>query len=88
MSEKLECPGCGSYSSSVLFAAAAGSPCPYCGLSAAAVTEVTDLRAARADEGLKQRLAQAVVELDRVRSERDVLRGVLDTIRSTVEEVP
>jgi len=56
----MECPGCGSYSSSVLSAFHDDKPCPSCGLSAAAAWEILRVRKSRADEALKRQLEQEI----------------------------
>ena len=60
MSDKMTCPGCDSRTSSVLRAFEEGHPCPSCGLSADAAGEILRIQRARADEGLKRELAEAV----------------------------
>jgi hypothetical protein len=86
MSEKRTCPACGSHGSDVLRAFAAGERCPQCGLSAAAAVEVDGIRAARADEQLKQRLATLTVKADRLERELEQARDALDAIRDVVKE--
>lgn len=49
MSDKMECPGCGAYSSSVIGDANNGDPCRFCGLSDAARSEIWKVRAKKAD---------------------------------------
>lgn len=75
MSDKMECPGCGSYTSSVLAKVSQGEPCPHCGLSASAVNEIHAVYRKRGDDELKERLAKALTELDRVKAEAARLRG-------------
>ena len=53
MSGKMTCPGCGAHLSDVLRAYEAGRPCPRCGLSATAATEVLAVRRVRGDGKLK-----------------------------------
>lgn len=71
------CPGCGSYTSSVLSAYEDGSPCPYCGLSNDAAEEILTVRERVADEALKARVEELAKELSGVKAERDKLRRTL-----------
>ena len=80
----MECPGCGSYTSSVLAKVEQGEPCPYCGLSADAIGEIRSVRRKRADEDLKGRLEKALVERDRAVTEAAKLRSALYNVRSAV----
>jgi hypothetical protein len=75
VSDKMECPGCGAVSSSVLIRVTNGDPCPFCGLSAHAVLEINGVHRRQADEQLKEQLAEALVELDRAKAEATQLRG-------------
>lgn len=60
MSDKQTCPGCDAYTSSVLQAFRDGERCPYCGLSAGAANEILAVQEKRADEELKEQLADAI----------------------------
>jgi hypothetical protein len=80
----MECPGCGAVSSSVLLKVADGEPCPYCGLSAAAVLEIAGVRRKQADEELKERLERALIDLDRAQAEAAKLRAVVSSARSAL----
>ena len=84
MSDKIECPGCGSYTSSVLAKVEQGEPCPYCGLSADAIEEIRAVRRKKADEDLKGRLEKALVERDRAVTEAAKLERVLYAVRRAV----
>ena len=84
MSDKMECPGCGSYTSSVLSKVQQGESCPYCGLSADAIGEIHAVRRKKADEDLKDRLEKALVERDRAVAEAAKLGRVLYAVRSAV----
>ena len=84
MSDKMECPGCGSYTSSVLAKVEQGEPCPYCGLSADAIEEIRGVRRKKADEDLKGRLEKALVERDRAVTEAAKLEQVLYAVRRAV----
>jgi hypothetical protein len=69
MSNKMECPGCGSYTSSVLRAYENGGRCPQCGLSAEATLEIKTIRQARADEALRTKLETVIKERDEAQRE-------------------
>lgn len=84
MSDKMECPGCGAVSSSVLIRITNGDPCPFCDLSAGAVLEIGRVRRKQADEELKERLAKALTELDRVKAESAKLRGQVASARQAL----
>jgi hypothetical protein len=84
VSDKMECPGCGAVSSSVLIRVTNGDPCPFCGLSAHAVLEIGGVRRRQADEQLKEQLAEALVELDRVKSEAEKLRRQVAAARQAL----
>src|SRR5438874_1990250 len=64
MSNKMTCPGCNAYLSSVRMAFEEGEPCPECGLSASAAIEVEAVRARRGDEKLQEQLAAALIRAD------------------------
>lgn len=74
VSNKMECPGCGGVSSSVLAKVQDGEPCPFCGLSASAIREIHDVRRRKADEELRGRLEKALIERDRAVAEAAALR--------------
>lgn len=83
MSDKMECPGCGAVSSSVLIRIT-NDPCPFCDLSAGAVLEIGRVRRKQADEELKERLATALTELDRAKAEAAKLRGQVASARQAL----
>jgi hypothetical protein len=64
------------------------NPCPYCGLSAAAMAEIKAVRESRANEDLKEKYRLLMIEHDelRARCERlaDRLREVADGLRKVV----
>ena len=84
MSDKMECPGCGAYSSSVLIKVSDGEPCPFCGLSAGTILEIGSVRRKKADEALRQQLEKALVERDRAVTEAAKLRSALYGVRHAV----
>jgi DNA-directed RNA polymerase subunit M/transcription elongation factor TFIIS len=65
MSEKMECPGCGSHTSAIRTAYEDGMNCPQCGLSARATEEILRARRTTADKDLKGKLEVAIQERDR-----------------------
>jgi len=79
--DKMTCPGCGAHTSNVLAAVCNGEPCPYCGLSADAIGEISDVRRKRADEELKERLEKALTERDRALSEAAKHRQAVEDAR-------
>lgn len=80
MSDKMLCPGCDSYTSSVLAAVSGGRPCPYCGLSAEVVLKVEAVRLTKADEALKAKCEEALKRADEAERAVQMLRGVLRNI--------
>jgi len=80
----MECPGCNSYTSSVLAKVQQGEPCPRCGLSADAILEIGSVRRRKADEALKQQLEKALIERDRAVTEAAKLGRVLYAVRRAV----
>jgi hypothetical protein len=81
MSDKMECPGCGAYTSGVLAKVSQGEPCPYCSLSAGAVMEIHGVRELRGDAELKRRLELALADRDRAIREAARVRSVLSAAR-------
>jgi hypothetical protein len=81
VSEKMNCPVCGSYSSSVLRAVEDGEPCPNCGAPAATILEVNHLRERRSDEQLKARVEALLIENGKLKQERDRLLLILDRVQ-------
>lgn len=86
MADKALCPGCDSYTSSVRRGIEDGTGCPYCGLPAATIAQVDEIRERRGDEKLKEELAAALVALEREVAESARLRSQLATIRRAVKE--
>lgn len=81
------CPGCDGYTSSILMAVRDGQPCPYCGLSASAITEIDALQQNRADEELKARLEAAIKDRDAAQAKAARLERQLARITSAVRQV-
>lgn len=86
MSAKMICPGCDAWNSSVLIAYQAGECCPYCGLSASAMAEIERIRQTRADEQLKEQLAEAIKAREAAESKAAKLEGQLDRVRRALED--
>ena len=84
MSSKMTCPGCGAHTSAVLMAVRNEEPCPSCGLSAEAIIEVTEVRQRAADEDLKARLEQALIERGRLETEVNRLREMVSDVRQAI----
>lgn len=80
MSDRMECPGCGSFSSTVLIRYQDGADCPFCGLSNAAMTEIGAVRKSKADKDLIEKYEAAVKELAAARAETAKARRFLDAI--------
>jgi hypothetical protein len=56
----MQCPGCGSCSSTITAAFREDRPCPDCGLSSDAAAEILGIQRSRADETLKAHLTEAL----------------------------
>jgi hypothetical protein len=84
VSTKTDCPACRAYTSDVTAAVDRGEPCPYCGLSADAILEITAVRQARADEALRKRLETALIERDRARAAAEIAARMLEAVRSAL----
>jgi len=80
----MECPGCGAYSSSVLIPVQRGEPCPFCGLSASAITEVHAVRQARGDAALRERVAALLIERDKLGRQLGVASRILRDVQITL----
>ena len=86
VSSKLECPGCGSYSSTILRAFEDGEVCPACGLPATATAEILDARKRAADAELTTRYEEAVKRVGRLETENHALRGALNSVRQALRQ--
>jgi hypothetical protein len=60
MGDKMTCPGCHATGSAVRMAYNDDRPCPECGLSNEAASEILRIQATRADEALKQQLGEEI----------------------------
>ena len=81
----MTCPGCGAHLSDVLRAYQEGRPCPSCGLSASAATEVLAVQQAQAAERLKDKAAAAAIRAGKAEAEVRTLRYRLDRIKIEFE---
>lgn len=86
MTDKLECPVCQSYTSSIAQAVAYGEDCPICGASAPTILEVIFIRKSQADELLKNRAAELVVENARLTRENQKLDRMVNDARDILGE--
>jgi len=87
MSERMTCPACGSYTSSVLNRYYEGKPCPECGLSAAAAAEIIHIQQTKADEALKTRLTDTIRERDEATQKLAEAERRLDRLADGMEEL-
>jgi hypothetical protein len=87
MADKATCPGCDAHTSSVLRAMEEDSPCPYCGLSAAAMVEIEAVRESRANDDLKEKYRLLMVEHDKLRARCERLADRLGQVMDAVESV-
>lgn len=86
MGERLECPACESETSTVLIRFRDGEPCPYCGLSAAAMAEIFDARKRGADKALMTKYTEAVKRADKAEREVSHLRSKLSRIEQALKD--
>lgn len=85
MSDKMSCPGCNSYTSSVLTAFKDDRPCPHCGLSAEATVELLAVREKVANDELKTKLTAALVRADKAERRVYRLEDAVREIRGNLE---
>lgn len=89
MSEKMECPGCASYSSSVQSAFDRGEPCPICGLSHEATAELYEkrstVRVSRANDEVKQIAEDALRRAGKAQAEVEMLRRQVAAVREALD---
>ena len=87
MSNKLECPVCGSYSSTIYHAVILeGGNCPVCNTPGDVIDRIDRLRAKRGDEELKAELEQALVQLGKVTAERDRLARIVASVQCALAD--
>lgn len=87
MSDKIECPGCNSYTSSVARAVRDGEPCPYCHLSADAIETVIEARRRHGETQLVEQLKEALKRADAAEAQAGRLRAALWMVRSAFSEL-
>lgn len=86
MSNKMECPVCKSYSSTIYQAVVIdGGDCPVCGAPGEVIDRIDRLQQKRADDGLKVELTQALTDLAKVTAERDRLARVVEAVREAMQ---
>lgn len=88
MSDKMECPGCESCTSTMLEAYNRGRSCPYCGLSASAIDDVLAARRRHADADLTAKYEEAVKRTDKAERELALVRQHLRQIKDAVARAP
>jgi hypothetical protein len=85
MSSKMTCPVCDSRTSAVFGAVMDDQPCPHCGAPASVIVEVNALREQQADQGLKARVEELLIELGKVTTERDRLARIVEGVRYALD---
>lgn len=85
MSDKMECPGCGSYTSTIRRRFEDGLPCDLCGLPAEAAMAVLAAQVRGADQTLIERAAAAEKRAAELERENGHLRSQLADIRRVLE---
>lgn len=88
MSDKMTCPACDSYTSSILQAYEDGSRCPVCGIPAEVTVAVLEARKRNADADLTERYEAAEIRAGRAEAEARKLRRHLDAIKYAVDHPP
>lgn len=90
MSDKLECPGCGSYTSTVYAAYAREEPCPHCGLSHETMAELDNIRStvriSRANDEVKAIAEAALQRAGKAEARADRLQRIVDAVREAFNE--
>jgi DNA repair exonuclease SbcCD ATPase subunit len=69
VSDKMICPGCGSYTSAIHEAYERGQACPSCGLSHEAAKEIDAVRESRATAEFQAKYEQALKDRDQARAD-------------------
>ena len=94
MSDKAECPGCGSYTSSI-YAVLVGDDtfrdpdgCPNCGLPRSAMLAVMAARKRGADADLIKRCTEAEIRAARAETEVRILTDTIAAVREILEARP
>lgn len=87
MSNKLECPVCKSYSSTIYQAVMIdGGGCPVCGAPGDVIDRVDRLQQKRGDDELKAELTDALTNLAKVTVERDRLAQIVEAVRQAMAD--
>lgn len=86
MSDKLECPGCHSYTSAVARAVFDDQPCPRCGLSAEVIRQVDNIHVSRATEAVKEQARDALVRAGKAERDAALHKSKLDEIRALLDK--
>lgn len=81
----MECPGCNSETSTVLAEYSKGNPCPYCGLSASAISEIRAARRRAADADLTAKYEEAIKRADKAEKEAGELRWRLRKVEQALK---
>ena len=84
MSNKTECPACGSHTSSIYDAFKRDEECPYCGLPAEAAKAINEARERGADKQLVDRALAAEKRAAEMETELRRLRRRLVRLRDLV----
>lgn len=84
MSDKMECPVCKSYSSSVLGAVERGDPCPSCGTDANTILNVAALRERYRESELRGEVERLTIELGKVTAECNKLSRIVNAVRDAL----
>lgn len=87
VSDKMECPGCGSYSSSTLREFEEEGRCGMCGLSADSAREILAVREKRGNDQLREQLELALKRAGKAEAERDKLARQLDDVRFALQDI-
>jgi DNA repair exonuclease SbcCD ATPase subunit len=86
MADKMTCPACDSYTSSILQAFKDGRPCPVCGLSNRAAHEVLDAERRAITEEMAEKVRLAVLERDRAQVEVQRLQRKLGRLQRAMKD--
>lgn len=88
MADKMECPGCESYTSGILQAFEEGAPCPVCKLSHDAMKAVLAAQESHANTALTEKFTEAIKRADKLEKENRTLRYRLLEIERALKREP
>ena len=88
MSDKMTCPACDSYTSSVRMAFESGNDCPHCGLSADAAIQIEQAAKRGADADLIARVAVVEREAADLRKRLRVAEWRLQKAQDALTDQP